>query len=72
VNTVFTTARPFIHTTDLEESVYLRGVRRCEGSGFDYEAVESGGLGTGFDTVVFTTPPKTGDILLVDYYPSGP
>jgi hypothetical protein len=71
-NTVFSTTRPFLHTANLQEAVYLRGLRRCEGVGADYLAVESGGLGTGFDTVVFTNPPRVGDTLLIDYYPSGP
>jgi hypothetical protein len=72
VNTVFTTARPFLRTTDLQEAVYLRGLRRCEGASADYEAVESGGPGTGYDTIVFDLPPRPGDTLLIDYYPSGP
>jgi len=70
-NTVFSTPRPFVRGGEYSESVFLRGLRRVEGVGCDYIAMESGGAGTGFDTVVFTTAPKTNDNLFIDYYPSG-
>lgn len=72
VNTVFTTARPFLRTGDFREAVYLRGLRYSEGVGCDYVAVESGGVGTGYDTIVFSRPPRADDNLLIDYYPAGP
>ena len=71
VNTVFTTMQPFLRVGGAAERVYLRGVRRCEGPLADYQAVESGGVGTGYDTIVFANPPRPGDNLLIDYYPSG-
>jgi len=71
-NKVFTTSRPFLRTGGFLEAVHLRGMRRSEGPGEDYEAVESGGVGTGYDTVVFLNPPRSGDILLIDYFPAGP
>lgn len=70
VNTVFSTTSPFLRTGGVQEMVYLRGVRRYEGALADYEAVESGGLGTGYDTIVFASPPRPGDALLIDYYPA--
>jgi len=71
-NRVFTTLRLFLHTTDFKEAVYLRGVRRLEGLSADYVAAESGGPGSGYDTIVFTLAPRVGDILQIDYYPAGP
>lgn len=49
------------------EAVYLNGLRQRPGVGFDYETVESGGTGAGYDTIRFTTAPSTGDWILVDY-----
>lgn len=70
-NAVFTTARPFVRVGGYTEAVHLRGLRRSEGVAEDYQAVESGGSGTGYDTVVFLNPPRVGDILLIDYIPAG-
>ena len=72
VNTVFTTSQPFLRVSGAAEMVYLRGLRRCEGASADYVAVESGGVGTGYDTIVFVNPPRPGDNLLIDFYPAGP
>ena len=72
VNTVFSTTRLFLHSGDFDELVYLRGVRRFEGVGCDYVAAESGGIGTGFDTITFQKAPEANDNLLIDYYPAGP
>ncbi len=72
VNTVFSTPRNFLRTADFEEAVYLRGLRRCEGPGADYVASESGGPGTGYDTITFLNPPRVGDTIIIDYYPAGP
>jgi hypothetical protein len=68
VNTVFTTPDDFIHDGVTDEAVYLRGQRRLEGVGNDYVASESGGAGTGFDTITFAKAPRPGDNILVDYY----
>jgi len=37
------------------------------GASNDYTVSESGGVGTGFDTVTFTFAPKVGDRLTADY-----
>ena len=68
-NTVFSTPRLFLHTANYRESVYLRGLRRLDG-GNDYVATESGGPGTGYDTIVFLKAPRPGDNLLIDYFPA--
>lgn len=59
----------FDHASFNNEKVYLNGLLQCEGVGFDYEAIESGGSGTGFDTVRFLIAPRPGDDLFIDYTP---
>lgn len=71
-NTVFSTPDDFIHDGTTNESVYLRGKRLLEGVGNDYVASESGGAGTGYDTLTFAVAPKAGDNILVDYYIDSP
>jgi hypothetical protein len=72
LNTVFTTPDFFVHNGSTNEAVYLRGKRLLEGAGNDYVAVESGGAGTGYDTLVLARAPKPGDNLLVDYFVDTP
>ena len=67
INVVFTTANNFI---DGSEKLHLNGVRLKVGVGCDYLTSESGGLGTGFDTLTLSVAPITTsktDQLLVDY-----
>lgn len=66
-NKVFTTAAKF-----LEESmrVYLNGQRLVAGISKDYVVSESGGSGTGFDTITLAIAPISGakpDVIIVDY-----
>ena len=68
VNAVFTTPTKFIHNGVNNEMVYLRGKRLRVGATHDYVASESGGLGTGYDTITLNQPPEVGDNLLIDYY----
>jgi hypothetical protein len=67
-NLVFTTPDKFLREVGGRTiRVMYNGVRQEEG--LDYTLSESGGLGTGYDTVtVLDKPPKSGDRLLVDYY----
>lgn len=71
-NTVFTTVQDFVDGTD---SVYFNGVRQREGIGNDYVRSESGGVGTGFDTITFAVAPKSrpgskpDDVVSIDYDP---
>ena len=46
---------------------YRAGQRSSVGVGCDATVSESGGPGTGFDTVVFLLPPKVGDNMTVDF-----
>jgi hypothetical protein len=50
------------------EMVYLRGLRLLEGAGNDYVASESGGAGTGYDTLTFSRAPRVDDNVFVDYF----
>jgi hypothetical protein len=49
--------------------IYLNGVRQMRRNGScDYSIAESGGAGTGFDTVAFVDrPPRADDNLFADY-----
>ena len=51
------------------QSVCLNGMRMSPGVGNDYITAESGGVGTGYDTLVLAVPPSPGSSLLVDYDP---
>ena len=72
-NTVFATSQDFIAGS---EAVYFNGVRQREGVGCDYVRSESGGIGTGFDTITFAVAPrdrsgsKPDDNVTIDYDPS--
>ncbi|MGD9728058.1 MAG: hypothetical protein AB7L09_00150 [Nitrospira sp.] len=72
-NTVFTTAVDFIAGS---EAVFFNGVRQHPGVGNDYTISESGGVGTGFDTITFAVAPrarpgaKPDDRVTVDYEPA--
>lgn len=67
VNLVFTTAYAF-EVNSLR--VYLNGQRLRAGAGNDFSVSESGGLGTGYDTLTFASPelaPLPGESVLADY-----
>ncbi len=66
-NTSFTTG---VDYTAGNEAVFYNGLRQREGASCDYTRAESGGAGTGFDTIVFAVAPRTGDNLLIDYDPA--
>jgi hypothetical protein len=68
VNTVFTTPDKFTHDGVSDEMVYLRGLRLRSGAGNDYTVSESGGAGTGYDTITFASAPRSGDNLFIDYF----
>lgn len=68
VNETFTTPglELFVHNLPfLDINVYYNGVRLALLD--DYMVAESGGPGTGYDTVIMSTPPLPGDHLLADY-----
>lgn len=69
VNTNFTTTLKFQGVGPARESVYYNGVLQEAGAGNDYVALESGGPGTGYDTVVFSFAPRSGDKVSIDFLP---
>lgn len=66
INVTFTTPTPFKHTSQFKEVIFVNGLRQHIPE--DYFVAESGGPGTGYDTVVFTTAPFSDDILTIDYF----
>lgn len=70
VNTAFTTPGYFVEGS-LE--VYYNGQRLRKGASNDYTVLESGGIGTGFDTINLTFAPRAApkvDVITVDYLES--
>lgn len=66
-NLVFTLASDkFIFDSDFKILVYINGIRQAYVENFI--VAESGGIGTGYDTVIFTEAPTALDDLFVDYY----
>jgi len=69
VNQIFTTSQKFTRVTGKEEQVYYNGVLQEFGSGNDYTASESGGVGTGYDTINFSIAPLAKEKLEIIYIP---
>lgn len=67
VNVTFMTPEPFVQNSNLNIKVYLNGQRLWGGAGNDYTVSESGGPGTGYDTVILAVPPKNFENLIADY-----
>lgn len=69
VNRTFTVpnSEKYYHTSDLSISVFMNGQKLVYGT--NYTVAESGGAGTGYDTVEFTTdPPRDStDTLTADF-----
>lgn len=63
-NTTFTTSNAFRLGT---QRVLLNGVVQALGPSCDYTVSESGGPGTGYDTIVFSFPPIATDSIAIDY-----
>lgn len=70
VNTIFSTPEKFLFNSTYKIIVYLNGVKQAMLD--DYFISESGGPGTGYDLIVFTTPPESAvlpaDFISADYY----
>lgn len=71
INTVFKIpSGTFIQDNDHKIIVYKNGVKQFYLD--DYFVAESNGVGSGYDTVIFTTPPQTipapDDVITADYY----
>jgi hypothetical protein len=64
VNTVFTLPEIVVISA---LRVYFNGKRLHEGAVHDYTTSESGGAGTGYDTITLANPPLSFDHVLCDY-----
>jgi hypothetical protein len=64
LNTSYTTPDFFVDGT---LRLYINGQRLLQGGSDDFTTSESGGVGTGFDTVTIAYPPRLKDNLLADY-----
>lgn len=65
-NTTFTTPTIFVHTAQFKEVLFVNGLRQHIPE--DYFVAESGGVGTGYDTIVFVTAPLIEDVITIDYF----
>ncbi len=63
-NKIFTTAHKFAESS---MRVHFNGQRLTEGTTEDYTLSESGGSGSGFDTITLALAPVSPDVVLVDY-----
>jgi hypothetical protein len=66
INTTFTTLTKFKHTSQFKEVLFVNGLRQHIPE--DYFVAESGGVGTGYDTIIFVNAPYPDDILTIDYF----
>lgn len=64
-NTIFSTPSKFLQ--DGSVGVVLNRNGQEQLLGFDYIVGESGGLGTGFDTIIIRKPPRIFDSLICHY-----
>lgn len=72
VNKFYTTTRKFLRKPPyFVEKVFVNGQRLlATPDGADYTPSESGGPGTGYDTITLSWAPLARDVLLIDYFPS--
>lgn len=66
---IFTVALNFRHGGVDTEVVSYNGQRLIEGTGDDYVASESGGAGTGYDTITLEFTPRPSSNFRIDYAP---
>lgn len=66
INTTFMTSTLFKHTSAFKEVLFHNGLR-CH-IPEDYFVAESGGVGSGYDTIIFVTAPEANDLLTIDYF----
>lgn len=70
-NDTFTTPEKYLRTSNIKIAVTWNGRRLAEG--VDFDCVESGGAGSGYDTVKLLWSagellPRSSDVLEADYY----
>lgn len=66
---IFNTLMKFKHESINSEVLSYNGQRLYEGVGNDYIVSESGGVGTGYDTITLEFTPKVDSIFLIDFTP---
>lgn len=66
-NTTFHTPEKFVQNANIRIKVYFNGQRLRSGVANDFTVAESGGVGTGFDTIIMATAPMSFDVLMADY-----
>lgn len=69
-NLVFTTSTKFFASGPSKECLHYNGVVLYQGLADDYTVSESGGVGTGFDTITMAFAPRANDRLSIDLSPS--
>ena len=67
-NTTFTTPVDFLNAGGDTIAVFYNGQRLFAGAGNDYLLSESGGPGTGWDTVTVLFVPRLSDRLTADFF----
>jgi len=69
VNKTFTTPPPekFVQKDNIKIQVYFNGQRLRHGATNDFTIAESGGVGTGFDTIILAIAPRNQDVVTADY-----
>lgn len=69
VNTVFTIpgGEKAIHSGNIVIRVLYNGQRLQIGAGSDFTVSESGGAGTGFDTITLAIAPESDDNVVADF-----
>jgi hypothetical protein len=66
---VWTTPEVFLHVVNgASISLYYNGQRLRFGSGNDFTVSESGGVGSGYDTVALLFTPHASDTFCADYF----
>lgn len=70
VNVTFVTSLKFVSSGPSKEALFYNGAQLEPGAGNDYTVSESGGPGTGFDTVTMLFAPRIGDKLWIDFVPA--
>lgn len=69
INKTFTipASEKFVQSGNIHIRPYLNGQRLLSGASGDYTVSESGGAGTGYDTVILAVAPKPGDNVTADF-----
>ena len=65
-NRVFRTPEYYLFGGQYRICVFLNG-QRLAGDGGDFTESESGGFGSGFDTLTLEVAPQADDVLMADY-----